>query len=149
VNRTVAPFARVGSGLFGVSGGLKWPRAAGPFLAATQELTQAINDFRKVWHENAHPFVWREEAYIVLLSQGTRSRPSGLCESMRATKRDAKTGSARVRGTKKFHSASETSKTWAWPVVAITWDKGISLGGSVECAEANSEILSLTYWNRH
>ena len=27
---------------------------------STQELAQAIDDFCKVWHEHAHPFVWRK-----------------------------------------------------------------------------------------
>ena len=72
------------------------------------------------------PTLHRHHPRLIPLSQGTRSRPSGLCESMRATKgRQNRIGASPA--TKKFHPASEASKTWAWPVVALTWDNGINL----------------------
>ena len=32
----------------------------GASFNSTQELTRAIDDFCEVWHEHAHPFVWRK-----------------------------------------------------------------------------------------
>ena len=32
----------------------------GASFNSAEDLTKAIDDFCQVWHENAHPFVWRK-----------------------------------------------------------------------------------------